>query len=150
MLWYNIASDIEYWATCATDDFDCCFSSYVLWYRFLAYVSILLINYQRIYDFNSDTCGGEINTGEVTTISSPSYPFSYPSSERCEWDVNVGEGRAILELTALSTESCCDYLYVSCDINFICSWIIVLLFMWDLSPKLPREFYWINKINKTP
>ena len=76
---------------------------------------------QQIYDFSSDTCGGEINTGEVTTISSPSYPFSYPSSERCEWDVNVGEGRAILELTALSTESCCDYLYVSCDINFICS-----------------------------
>ena len=127
-------SDIGYWATYATDDCDCCFSNYCLC------LSILLSNWQRIYNFSSDTCGGEINTGEVTTISSPSYPFSYPSSERCEWDVNVGEGRAILELTALSTESCCDYLYVSCDINFICSWIIVFFLCEICLPSYPRSF----------
>lgn len=63
----------------------------------------------------ADTCGGTINSAERTTISSPAYPSSYSNNGRCDWDVDVGQGRAVLELTAFSTESCCDYLYVSGD-----------------------------------
>lgn len=60
-----------------------------------------------------DPCGGSINTGEMTAITA-NYEHSTSTGYRCVWEVDVGQGRAILELDTVKLTRCCDRLTVSC------------------------------------
>ena len=59
-------------------------------------------------------CGGEL-TNPSGIITSPNYPFNYPSSRQCEWSIVVPSGQQILlNVTDFLMESYCanDYLEI--------------------------------------